>query len=175
METPPGATITPEGARRGNTPVSLTTSLYLEMGNEMAIDWTKPIRRSGKMVPCRYVGHIDNCLSRGINCNHIVAYGFPGHEEWIWCRLDGKNADGIQVIENIPEPPKYRPYNVDELTALIGKVFRRKKPMTTVCLMCIGNHSGSVCFYDGSRDPHKLLEDWEHLDGTPCGVREEEK
>lgn len=72
----------------------------------------------------------------------------------------------------IAEPPKLRPYNADEMKALVGKVLVDKElRLPFLVLLCDG--ANRVQMYSRVKDADELLANWTHADGSPCGVLEE--
>ena len=74
----------------------------------------------------------------------------------------------------------YREFNNTELEQLVGKVVRHKKTKTTCLIIECNNYYPSSNSYNlliggdaGTYTPKDLLEHFEFLDGTPCGVKEE--
>lgn len=78
---------------------------------------------------------------------------------------NGVSTDIIRYRE--PPKPKLRPYNAEELEALVGKPLR-----------CVEDKD--VCLVERARrmkvfvaglwyGTDEMLQDWQHLDGSPCG------
>lgn len=139
----------------------------------MPIDWTKPIRRVGDKTPCVFVGRA--WAGDYMEGEYVVSlpplkeggpqrfalYNWRGHHKEYSCRNE-------YDLENIPEPPKYRPYADTQMASLVGKIVIHKT--LSMRSMVTSYTSGDVWIVDTWKNADQLLADWQHEDGTPCGV-----
>ena len=73
----------------------------------------------------------------------------------------------------IKPAPTIRQYNREECEALVGRAFRCKLTGYVHAVAGFVVNRISMC-HDGNLSPMDLLEQYEHLDGSPCGVKEGE-
>ena len=71
-----------------------------------------------------------------------------------------------------PKPPKYRPYNADELPRIVGRVVRAKDANNYRLLAWVKVEFDMVGLAgaDPSITAARLFECYEWVDGSPCGV-----
>ena len=134
----------------------------------MAIDWTKPIRMiSDYSVPVRHVCELDS----SIGVRRLIVYGHPGDEHYTVVMENGAIIPGERpAFENIPEPPKYRPYTNEEMASLVGKILIHGS--LSMRSMVTSYATGDVWIVDDWKNADQLWANWNHEDGTPCGVLE---
>ena len=70
---------------------------------------------------------------------------------------------------------EYRPYNAQELKHLYGTPLRYEKTMAVGDIIGYHEDSPKVFIFTGWVDAKTLLKDWQHLDGSLCGAREEKR
>lgn len=80
------------------------------------------------------------------------------------------------TIHEPPPEPKYRPWTLEEAIDNIGRVVMPCHG--TEAYLLVGTLKGSTLplvllgGFEESMDVSELLDGWQFLDGTPCGVRE---
>lgn len=140
----------------------------------MSIDWTKPIQtKSGQ--PARLLGTYHPNVSGETHCVAITLGDGPAeYIKTYWANGNYcRNGTSTSDLENIPEPPKYRPYTAEETRDFVGAMFVRKGDK--IVMLCTAAYvTGNFGFHCSTVSPEELMDEWEHLDGSPCGVLEEE-
>lgn len=107
--------------------------------------------------------------------------------DWMWIKdfnayfrvdsLDGLLARGKDfcgsnysvAIENIRQA-RLRPYNAEEMRGLVGKVLIH--PRGDYLVTFFSNKLSQIKVAESLCDANELLQNWVHLDKTPCGVLE---
>jgi hypothetical protein len=89
---------------------------------------------------------------------------------------DELSAAQEYTIHEPPPEPKYRPWTLEEAIDNIGRVVMPCHG--TEAYLLVGTLKGSTSplvllgGFEESMDVSELLDGWQFLDGTPCGVRE---
>lgn len=85
---------------------------------------------------------------------------------------DGPTGRDIVAEYVEPKPPKYRPYNPDELPAIVGRVVRAKdiNNYRVIAWVKIDYDVVGLAGADNTITVARLLEGYEWVDGSPCGV-----
>jgi hypothetical protein len=82
----------------------------------------------------------------------------------------------VFTIHEPPPEPKYRPWTLEEAVDNLGRVVMPCHG--TEAYLLVGTLEGSTSplvllgGFEESMDVSELLDGWQFLDGTPCGVRE---
>ena len=85
-------------------------------------------------------------------------------------------SDGDYTIHEPPPEPKYRPWTLEEAIDNIGRVVRRKDDKAARLIVSVYDYDGDAMLYLGGLEcpdaADDVLEEYEFLDGTPCGAQE---
>lgn len=103
-----------------------------------------------------------------------VEYQHKGRtHNWHYCHAEPQWTPGI--IYRIALDPKLRPYNDEELADLVGEKLVRKESLGDPMLVQYKLADEVRLSGRPSYAAEHLLRYFQHLDGSPCGVVEEEE
>ena len=96
-------------------------------------------------------------------------------DDGYWRSSEDFNFSRNPATYRIKPSHTIRPYNREECEALVGKVIRAKLNRSVyVVAQCLADELPSVRLLNGRVLASELLGCFEHLDGSPCGVKEGE-
>ena len=92
------------------------------------------------------------------------APGYPWKDlEYVYLNLPAKQY-------RVKPEPKYRPFTLDELRAYIGAIVKGKNHVTHRMVIGVTKTGAYIGGADRVKTCQQLFDDYEFVDGLPCGV-----
>lgn len=138
----------------------------------MNLEDKKSVTRNGVKYPVMWVWDegISKMLSIVIHQEQNLVIAVDDGNEGDFC--SGEDANFVNWERCAPQnEPTYRPYNDDEMKRLVGEILVRK--LDANYMLIIAADGIGIWFGLNRIKPDKLLDEWTHKDGSPCGVEEE--